>query len=117
MTSAPASPQLAAPVSWRRLMTRERWVEVGRIALTGSAALLYWHGLLPLPALFVAVAVGLYPLVKTALRDIVQERKIGTEVFITVATVIAMLGREYVAVRHARCCARSSRIGTAERSV
>lgn len=78
-------------------MTRERWVEVARIALTGSAALLYSRGWLPLPVLFGAVALGLYPLVKTALRDIVQERKIGTEVFITVATVIAMLGREYVA--------------------
>ncbi len=78
-------------------MTRDRWVEVARIALTGSAALLYSRGWLPLPVLFGAVALGLYPLVKTALRDIAHERKIGTEVFITVATLIAMLGREYVA--------------------
>ena len=95
--TAPAPPQLVASVSWRRLMTRERWVEVARIALTGSAALLYSRGWLPLPVLFGAVALGLYPLVKTALRDIVQEHKIGTEVFITVATLIAMLGGEYVA--------------------
>ncbi len=47
--------------------------------------------------LWVAVAIGLYPLVKTGLRDLVHERKIGTEIFVTVATLVAVLGGETVA--------------------
>lgn len=30
------------------LMTRERWIEVGRIVLTGAIALAYWRGLVSL---------------------------------------------------------------------
>lgn len=47
------------------LMTRDRWFEVGRIVLTGLIALLYWREMVPLEVLWFAVAVGLYPLVKT----------------------------------------------------
>ena len=79
------------------LMTFARWVEVGRIVLVGVVILLYRLGAAPLAVLFAGVAIGLYPLAKTGLLDLVRERKIGTEVFVTVATVIAMLGKEYVA--------------------
>ncbi len=79
------------------LMTRARWVEVARIVLVGVVILLYRTGAVPLPFLFGAVAIGLYPLARIGLLDLVRERKIGTEVFVTIATVIAMLGREYVA--------------------
>ena len=79
------------------LMTRARWVEVARIILVGVVILLYRTGAVPLPFLFAAVAIGLYPLARIGLLDLVRERKIGTEVFVTIATVIAMLGREYVA--------------------
>ncbi len=34
---------------------------------------------------------------KTGLIDLFTERKIGTEIFVTVATIIAMIGKEYVA--------------------
>lgn len=78
-------------------MTRERWVEVSRIVLTGAVALLYARGALPLPWLLLAVAIGLYPLVKAGARELVREHQIGTQVFIVVATVIAMLGGEYLA--------------------
>ena len=80
-----------------RLMTRARWIEVGRIVGVGIVVLLFRFGVFPLPVLFLAVGVGLYPLAKTGILDLVRERKIGTEVFVTIATVIAMLGREYVA--------------------
>ena len=63
----------------------------------GSAALFYWLGLLALPLLYSAVALGLVPLIRTAVHDLVRERKIGTELFISIATVIAMVGGEYVA--------------------
>ena len=76
------------------LMTQERWIEVARIVLTGLIALLYWRELVPLGVLWFAVAVGLYPLVKTGLLDLIHERKIGTEIFVTIATLVAVLGGE-----------------------
>ncbi len=79
------------------LMTRARWVEVARITLTGVVILLYQLRWLPLPALLVAVAFGLYPLVTVGIREFVRERQIGTEIFVTIATIVAMIGGEYVA--------------------
>lgn len=79
------------------LMTSERWIEVGRILLTGIIALLYWQHLVPLYVLWAAVAIGLYPLVKAGLRDLFAERKIGTEIFVTIATLVAVFGGETVA--------------------
>ena len=83
--------------SFRTLLTRERWFEIGRVVVVGFLTLLYWQGFLPLPALYAAIAFGLYPLVKTGVLDLFRERKIGTEIFVTVATIIAMIGGEYVA--------------------
>ncbi len=79
------------------LMTRERWIEVARIVVTGLIALLFWQGLVPIQALWVAIAIGLYPLVKTGILDLVHEHKVGTEVFVTVATLVAVFGGETVA--------------------
>ncbi len=79
------------------LLTRDRWVEIGRIVAVGLVVPLYQQGVLPLPVLFAAVAVGVYPLVKTGVLDLLHEHKIGTEIFVTLATLIAMVGREYVA--------------------
>lgn len=72
-------------------------MEIGRIVIVGLLTLLYWRDLLPQSVLYAAIAFGLYPLVKTGLRDLFHERKIGTEIFVTVATIIAMIGGEYVA--------------------
>jgi len=83
--------------SLRVLMTRERWFEVSRIVLTGLIALLYWREMVPLEVLWFAVAVGLYPLVKTGVMDLIHERKVGTEIFVTIATLVAVLGGETVA--------------------
>lgn len=78
-------------------MTAERWVEVARIVGVGVVVGLYRFSVVPLPVLLAGVAVGLYPLAKIGLLDLIRERKIGTEVFVTIATLIAMLGREYIA--------------------
>ncbi|MDO8772223.1 MAG: cation-translocating P-type ATPase [Burkholderiaceae bacterium] len=78
-------------------MTRARWIEVGRIVFTGTMAILFWLHLIPVQALWVAVAIGLYPLTKTAILDLIRERKIGTEVFVTVATLVALAGGETAA--------------------
>jgi len=79
------------------LMTRGRLVEIGRIVVVGVIAFLYWREVASLPLLLAGIALGLYPLVKTGVLDLVRERKIGTEIFVTVATIVALLGREYVA--------------------
>ncbi|MEO7912088.1 MAG: cation-translocating P-type ATPase [Roseiflexaceae bacterium] len=100
MTVTLARPSPAAPdnsASLSVLMTRKRWIEVGRILLTGLSAFLYWQHLVPLQVLWAAVAIGLYPLVKTGLLDLIHERKIGTEIFVTIATIVAVFGGETVA--------------------
>ncbi len=79
------------------LMTRERWIEVTRIVVTGLIALLFWQGLVPVQVLWVAIAIGLYPLVKTGILDLIHEHKVGTEIFVTVATLVAVFGGETVA--------------------
>ncbi len=81
----------------RGLMTRERWFEVARIAVVSTLILLYYLGVIPLPLLLVTVAFGLYPLAKKGVVELVRARKIGTEIFVTLATSIAMMGGEYVA--------------------
>jgi len=96
--SAPAETDRSTSLTAEKsLLTASRWLEIGRIALVGVVILLYRSSVAPLPVLFVGVAIGLYPLARTGLSDFVRERKIGTEVFVTIATVIAMLGKEYVA--------------------
>ena len=96
-TNNAAIVEQAASSSLRVLMTHERWVEVGRILFTGLIALLYWRQLIPIQILWVAIAIGLYPLVKTGLMDLIHERKVGTEIFVTIATLVAVTGGETVA--------------------
>ena len=96
MKPDPSNATAASP-SLLVLLTRERWIEIARIVVVGIMTLLYWQGIMTLPGLFVAIALGLYPLMKTGLIDLFKERKIGTEIFVTVATIIAMIGQEYVA--------------------
>src|SRR5215217_1577450 len=98
MMQSAGTPQTRTPkTSFGALLTRERWIEIGRIVLVGLISLLYWQEVVPLPVLLIAIPIGLYPLVKTGVLDLVRERKIGTEIFVTVATVIALIGGEYVA--------------------
>ena len=99
MAQARPDPSPASPrgQGLRALMTPERWIEVGRIVVTGFIALLFQQGLVPVVWLWLAVALGLYPLVRTGLQDLVRRRRIGTEVFVTVATLVAVFGGEAVA--------------------
>jgi heavy metal translocating P-type ATPase len=98
MADAQPTPKLdTAAFSLAALMTPARWVEVGRIALTGLIALFYWRQWVAVEILWAAVAIGLYPLVKIGVLDFIHERKIGTEIFVTVATLVAVFGGESVA--------------------
>ena len=92
-----AAVQPVSTSSVSTLMTPARWIEVGRILVTGLVALLFWRNLVPIEILWLAVAIGLYPLVKTGLMDLIRERKVGTEIFVTVATLVAVFGGETVA--------------------
>ena len=71
--------------------------EIVRIIAVGSASLLFSLEIISLPFLLAAMAFGLYSLVKTAVVEIYKERKIGTELFITIAVIISVLGKEYLA--------------------
>src|SRR5262245_31441608 len=84
-------------ISSAELLTRQRWIEIARIILTGLLILLHGLDVLPIWWLYGAVAVGLYPLVKKGLVALFQERRLGTEIFVTLATLIALLGGEEVA--------------------
>ncbi|MEO7175341.1 MAG: HAD-IC family P-type ATPase, partial [Saprospiraceae bacterium] len=71
--------------------------EIVRIITVGVASLLYSFEIIPLPVLLVAMAFGLYSLIKVATIELFRERKIGTELFITIAVIISVVGKEYLA--------------------
>ncbi len=98
MISIPTKTQnINANSSLMSLMTKDRWIELCRIILTGLIAILYWQELVSIYILWGAVAIGLYPLMKTGITELLKERKIGTEIFVTVATLVAVFGGEAVA--------------------
>lgn len=76
---------------------QDKRIEISRIAVTGIIAILYWQQLVPVYVLWAAIAIGLYPLAKKAVIEGIRERKIGTELFITIATLTAVFGGETVA--------------------
>ncbi len=71
--------------------------EIVRILTVGIASLLFYFTIIPLAVLLATMAFGLYSLVKVAATDLFKERKIGTEIFITIAVIISVLGKEYLA--------------------
>ena len=71
--------------------------EIMRILTVGIASLLFYLEIIPLFILLIAMAFGLYSLVRTSILDITKERKIGTEIFITIAVIISVVGKEYLA--------------------
>lgn len=99
ITDAKAAPpcSLDAGAKLSTLMTRERWIELARIVVTGLGALSFAQGLAPIYILWAAIAVGLFPLVKKRLEDLIREHKVGAEIFVTIATLVAVFGGETVA--------------------
>lgn len=79
------------------LLTRERQLAIARIGLVALITSLYWRGVVPLSVLLIAVAIGLYPLVRDGVLELLRHRKIGTEIFVSIATLVAVSGGEYVA--------------------
>jgi heavy metal translocating P-type ATPase len=94
----PPPVDLPAAFRWvRATMTPQRWLELSRIAGTGLITILYWQKLVPQWVLLIAVVVGLYPLLKIGLIDLVRDRKLGTEIFVSLATIIALATGETMA--------------------
>lgn len=83
--------------STQTFFSRQFLWEIVRIITVGIASLLFYLNVIPLPVLLAAMAFGLYSLVKVAATDLVKDRKIGTEIFITIAVIISVLGKEYLA--------------------
>jgi len=77
--------------------SRQFFWEIIRIISVGITVLLFYFQLIPLPVLWAVMVFGLYGLVKTAFTDLIKEHKIGTEIFITIAVIVSVLGKEYVA--------------------
>ncbi|MEK9159255.1 MAG: cation-translocating P-type ATPase [Patescibacteria group bacterium] len=71
--------------------------ELLRIAVVGFASLLFYFDILPLIGLLIAIAFGLYSLLKGGVLALIHEHKVGTEIFISVAVVVSVLGQEYLA--------------------
>src|SRR5436190_21667016 len=85
-------------MNWfQTFFSRQFLWEIVRIVSVGIASLLFYLHVIPLPSLLAAMAFGLYSLVKTAAIDLVKERKIGTELFITIAVIVSVLVKEYLA--------------------
>ena len=72
-------------------------LELSAIVVVSLLNLLFWLQVIPLPLLLVGMLFGLYPLAKTAGTELIRERKIGTELFITIAVLISVFGQEYIA--------------------
>lgn len=87
---------MASSSFFKTFISRQFIWELVRILVVGVASLLYYLKAIPLPVLLAAMAFGLYSLVKTAITDLVKERKIGTELFITIAVIVSVLGKEYL---------------------
>jgi len=79
------------------LLAREHRMELSAILIVGIAALLFSLSLIILPLLLAAVFFGLFIIGKEAVEELFYHRKIGTELFITIAVSVALLGGEYLA--------------------
>ena len=81
----------------KTFFSRQFLWEIVRILTVGIASLLFYLEVVPLFILLIAMAFGLYSLLRTAILDITKERKIGTELFISIAVIISVVGQEYLA--------------------
>ena len=81
----------------KTFFSRQFLWEIVRIITVGISSLLFYLEVIPLFILLIAMAFGLYSLVRTAILDITKERKIGTELFISIAVIISVVGQEFLA--------------------
>ncbi|PIR21582.1 MAG: cadmium-translocating P-type ATPase [Deltaproteobacteria bacterium CG11_big_fil_rev_8_21_14_0_20_47_16] len=73
------------------------WPELTRITLLGLILTLVWLKIIPNSILLPAIAIGIYPILKESLIELWKYRRVTTELFITMATAVAVVGGEYLA--------------------
>ncbi|MGJ1361171.1 heavy metal translocating P-type ATPase [Sphingobacterium spiritivorum] len=83
--------------TFKTFFSRQFLWEIVRIVTVGLASLLFYLEMIPLPVLLAATVFGLYSLLKTAILELVKERKVGTELFISIAVIVSVVGKEYLA--------------------
>lgn len=78
-------------------IVKENKFEVARIALMAILMTLFYFSLVPVPVLLIGLVFGVFGLAKEAVEEFIKERKIGTELYVTIAVIVAVLGKEYLA--------------------
>ena len=79
------------------LFAREHWLEIISIIVVGLCGVLFYFHLISSLTLIVGMAFGLFSIARTAIVELVKERKIGTELFISIAIVVSVFGGECAA--------------------
>ena len=64
-----------AKVGFGAVMDRSRWLEVAKIVVVAVFVFAYAQRWVPIGVLWATVALGLYPLAKAGLSDLVHEHK------------------------------------------
>lgn len=78
-------------------IVKEHRLEAIRIASLGLLSALFSFSIIPVTVLLAGLIFSLFGLAKEAVEDLIKERKIGTEIYITIAVIVAVVGKEYLA--------------------
>jgi Cd2+/Zn2+-exporting ATPase len=76
---------------------KEHKLDVARIVALGLLVGLFYFSVTSLPIYFAGLIFGIFGLAKEAIEGLLKKRKIGTELYITIAVVVAVLGKEFLA--------------------
>ena len=71
--------------------------EASRIGILAVLIALFYFSIIPIQILLAGLLFGVFGLAKEAIMEFLKERKVGTELYITVAVIVAVLGKEYLA--------------------
>ncbi len=78
-------------------MNRDNILEIARALVLAALCVLFYFSAVPLPLFLAGLLVGIFGLAKEGIEKIYKELKIGTEIYITIAVIVAVLGKEYLA--------------------
>jgi Cd2+/Zn2+-exporting ATPase len=76
---------------------KEHKLDAARIVALGLLVGLFYFLYIPLPIYIAGLIFGISGLAKEAIEGLLKKRKIGTELYITIAVVVAILGKEFLA--------------------
>jgi Cd2+/Zn2+-exporting ATPase len=79
------------------LIIKHHALDIARIAVLTVLSMLFSLSLLPLPVLYAGLTFGLFGLAWQGVVNLVGARRVGTDIYITIAVIVAVLGKEYLA--------------------